>query len=56
MAIKALLFGNNAFYPTLKLFYEQEVKKGNLEIVGHAVLEDGTIRVQTPGGGVNFRL
>ena len=33
MAFKALLFGKDDVYPILKSLYEEEVKRGNLEIV-----------------------
>lgn len=55
MPIKALIFGNSIFYPTLKSFYDQEVQRGNLEIVGRAFLDNGGIKIQPVakiGGGV----
>ena len=53
MAVKALIFGVDDLYPQLKPFYDQEVKRGNLEIVGYAVLENNKWRIyanQTGGG------
>ena len=58
MAVKALIFGVDDLYPQLKPFYENEVKRGNLEIVGYAVLENDKWRIyanQTGGGG-KYRL
>ncbi len=58
MAIRALIFGTDDIYPALKNFYKQEVKKGNLEIIGYAIIgEDGKISVGKTerGGGCRFR-
>ncbi|MBQ3725944.1 MAG: hypothetical protein II902_02610 [Selenomonadaceae bacterium] len=50
MAYKALLFGTDDLFETLKPFYLKEVERGNLEIVGYALLEDGkVILVDTAG-------
>ncbi len=53
MAIKALIFGTDDIYLALKNFYKQEVKKGNLEIIGYAIIgEDGKISFgKTERGG-----
>ncbi len=52
MAVKALIFGTDDLYPQLKPFYEQEIKRGNLEIVGYAVLEnDKWLIYANPSGG-----
>ena len=51
-AIKALIFGTDDIYPALKPFYEQEVQRGNLEIVGYAVLENNGVKIiPVPQGG-----
>ena len=58
MAYKTLIFGTDDLYPKLKPFYAKAVKKGILEIVACAVLEDGGIRRVAPdnavGGGDDF--
>ena len=41
--IKALIFGIDDLFPTLKPYYDREVEKGNLEIVGYAVFQDNNI-------------
>ena len=51
MAVKALIFGVDDFFPHLKPFYEQEIQRGNLEIVGYAVLEQDGIKLFSPQGG-----
>ena len=53
MAVKALIFGVDDLYPQLKPFYENEVQRGNLEIVGYAVLENNKWRIyaNSNGGG-----
>ncbi len=52
MPVKAFIFGTDDLYPTLKPFYETEVAKGNLEIVGHAVIENNSVKMfrHTDGG------
>ena len=45
MALKTLIFGVDDLYPILKPYYEQEVKRGNLEIVAFAVIENGAINL-----------
>lgn len=54
MAIKTLIFGTDDLYPTLKPFYDAEVQKGNLEIVGQAVFEGNQIKIHNniQGGGI----
>ena len=55
MAIKALIFGTDDLYPTLKPFYDLQVQAGNLEIVGTAVFENDGIKIYSEnnlnGGG-----
>ena len=43
MAYKALLFGTDDLFNDLKPFYDREVQRGTLEIVGYALLEDGKV-------------
>ena len=52
MAYKTLIFGTDDLYPKLKFYYEQEVKRGNLEIVAYAVIENGGIRIVNPNNAV----
>ena len=52
MAYKTLIFGTDDLYPKLKFYYEQEVKRGNLEIVAYAVIENGGIRIVKPNNSV----
>ena len=57
MAVKALIFGTDDLYPQLKPFYDLEVKRGNLEIVGYAVPEGNGWRLYANsdgGGGKNL--
>ena len=42
-AIKALIFGIDDLFPTLKPYYDREVEKGNLDIVGYAILKGNKI-------------
>ena len=42
-AVKALIFGIDDLFPKLKPYYDREVERGNLEIVGYAVLENDKI-------------
>lgn len=55
MAVTALIFGTDDLYPRLKPFYDLEVQRGNLEIVGYAVIENsGNVRLynnSTADGG-----
>lgn len=45
MAYKTLIFGTNEAYEKLKPFYEAEVKRGNLEIVARATLENDKVNL-----------
>ena len=58
MAVKALIFGVDELFPTLKPFYDWEVQRGNLEIVGYAIIENGNITLQSKNGGgdVDFNI
>ncbi|MBQ3725941.1 MAG: CatB-related O-acetyltransferase [Selenomonadaceae bacterium] len=63
MAYKALLFGTDDLFEKLKPFYLKEVERGNLEIVGHVLLEDGKVTIVDAAGkrggveqSVNFEL
>ena len=52
MAVKALIFGTDDLFPQLKPFYDLEVQRGNLEIVGYAVLTGEKINFfANPGRG-----
>ncbi len=52
MAVKALIFGTDDLFPQLKPFYDLEVQRGNLEIVGYAVFENNGWRIYAnPSGG-----
>ena len=42
-AVKALIFGIDDLFPKLKPYYDQEVEKGNLEIVGYAIFDGDKI-------------
>lgn len=58
MAVKALIFGTDDLYPVLKPFYDIQVQKGNLEIIGQANFENGQIKLDSEnnlGGGLTFR-
>lgn len=60
MAIKALIFGTDDLFPTLKPFYDLHVQNGNLEIVGYAVMENGGVKIYSEnnmnvGGGLIFK-
>lgn len=55
MAVTALIFGTDDLYPQLKPFYDLEVQRGNLEIIGYATIENGTITLQPKtGGGISI--
>ena len=41
--IKVLIFGIDGLFPQLKPYYDREVKRGNLEIVGYAILNNNKI-------------
>ena len=51
MAVRALIFGVDDLYPRLKNFYDAEVQRGNLEIVGYAAIENGNITLKPKTGG-----
>jgi len=61
MATKVMLFyAADDSYEKLKPFYDKEVEKGNLEIVAHAIFENGAIKEVKPtqkdaGGKVDFQ-
>ena len=59
MAVTALIFGTDDFYPQLKPFYDLEVQHGNLEIVGYAQIENNgsiTLHSKNGGGEINFQI
>ena len=41
--IKALIFGTDDLFPQLKPYYDREVEKGNLEIIGYAIFDKDKI-------------
>ena len=41
--IKALIFGIDDLFPQLRPYYNREVEKGNLEIVGYAAIQNDQI-------------
>ena len=43
-AVKALIFGIDDLFPKLKPYYDREVEKGNLEIIGYAEIESKNIK------------
>ena len=43
MAVRALIFGTDDLFPKLKPFYDAEIQRGNLEIVGYAEMKNGKI-------------
>lgn len=45
MTYKTLIFGTDDLYPSLKPFYDAEVKRGNLEITAHAELANDTVNL-----------
>ncbi len=58
MAVKALIFGVDDLYPRLKNFYDLEVQRGSLEIVGYAALENDGVKLlpKMGGGDINFQI
>ena len=60
MAYKTLIFGTDDLFNVLKSFYDREVQRGNLEIVGYALLENGKVNLVPaegrPGGGLILTL
>ena len=51
MAVKALIFGVDDFFNDLKPFYEVAVQRGDIDIVGYAVFEQGGINLYPARGG-----
>ena len=51
MAVKALIFGVDDLFNELRPYYEMFVQRGDIEIVGYAVSEQGTIKLFSPQGG-----
>ena len=51
MAVKALIFGVDDLFNELRPFYEMVVKRGDIEIVGHSVFEQGAIKLYAARGG-----
>ena len=51
MAVKALIFGIDDLFNELKPFYELAVQRGDIDIVGYAVFEKGTINFYPGEGG-----
>ena len=45
MAYKVLFFGTDDLFGKLKPFYDREVERGTLEIVGYALLENGKVTI-----------
>ena len=59
MAVKALIFGTDGIFHDLKKFYRQEIKRGNLQIIGYAVFNENGLKVYQnewggDGGGLAF--
>lgn len=55
MAYRALIFGIDDLYPTLKPFYDRAVANGDIEIVASADVKNGKVNIiytkGKPGGG-----
>ena len=51
MAVKALIFGVDDMFNELRPYYEMFVQRGDIEIVGYAVFEQGTIKLYSARGG-----
>ena len=51
MAVKALIFGVDDMFNGLRPYYEMFVQRGDIEIVGYAAFEQGTIKLFSPQGG-----
>ncbi len=51
MAIKALIFGVDDQFNELRPFYEKAEQRGDIEIVGYAVFEQGGIKLYPERGG-----
>ena len=52
MAVKALIFGVDEMFPSLKPFYDMAVQRGDIDIIGYAELEQGGIKLYAARGGV----
>ena len=50
MAVKALIFGVDDFFPQLKPYYDMAVQRGDIDIVGYAVFEQDVIRLYAAQG------
>ena len=55
MAVKALIFGIDDLFNELRPFYEMAVQRGDIDIVGYAVIEQGGIKLYPARGGVDPR-
>ena len=42
-AVKALIFGIDDLFSQLKPYYDREVERGNLEIIGYAVFQNDKV-------------
>ncbi|MBQ7199231.1 MAG: hypothetical protein IJS29_08220 [Selenomonadaceae bacterium] len=51
MAVKALIFGVDDLFNELRPYYEMAVQRGDMEIVGHAVIDQGGIKLYPARGG-----
>ena len=52
MAVKALIFGVDDLFNELKPFYARAIQRGDIEIVGYAVIEKNEVKLfNTVGGG-----
>ena len=47
MAVKAIIFGVDDIFHELKPFYDMAIQRGEFEIIGQAVLEQGEIKIVT---------
>lgn len=51
MAVKSLIFGTDDLYSKLRPFYEVAVQRGDIDIIGYAVQEQGSIKLYPARGG-----
>ena len=51
MALRALIFGTDDIFKDLMPFYSIAVKRGDIEIVGYVVFEQGGIKLYPARGG-----
>ena len=51
LAVKALIFGVDDLFNELKPFYEVAVQRGDIDIVGYAVLENNAVKLYPARGG-----